>query len=92
MPGVLIEAGLSGLCVVATRVPGVSDVIRDGVTGSLVPVSDFGALVDETRRLLSDPARRKEMGRAARDRCDSQFSMEASVASWRDLLSRVGPR
>jgi glycosyltransferase involved in cell wall biosynthesis len=92
MPGVLIEAGLSELCVVATRVPGVSDVIRDGVTGSLVPVSDFGALVDETRRLLSDPARRKGMGRAARDRCDSQFSMEASVASWRDLLSRVGPR
>jgi glycosyltransferase involved in cell wall biosynthesis len=92
MPGVLIEAGLSGLCVVATRVPGVSDVIRDGVTGFIVAVSDFGALVDESRRLLSDPARRKEMGRAARDRCDSEFSMEASVAAWRGLLSRVGPR
>lgn len=92
MPGVLIEAGLSGLCVVATAVPGVSAVIESGVTGSIVEVSDFGALVDEARRLLSDPVRRSEMGRAARKRCASLFSMEASASAWRDLLARVGRR
>ena len=40
MPGVLIEAGLSGLATVSTRVPGARDVIEDGVTGFLVDIDD----------------------------------------------------
>jgi glycosyltransferase involved in cell wall biosynthesis len=89
MPGVLIEAGLSGLCVLATDVPGVSAVIENGVTGSIVSVSDFGSQVEEARRLLSDPVRRDEMGRAARKRCVSLYSMEASASLWRELLKGV---
>ena len=92
MPGVLIEAGLSGLCALATAVPGAPAVIDDGVTGSIVGISDFGALLDEARRLLSDHVRRKEMGRAARVRCASAFSMEASASEWRGLLSCIERR
>jgi glycosyltransferase involved in cell wall biosynthesis len=92
MPGVLIEAGLSGLCVLATAVPGVSDVVLNGVTGAIVEVSDFCGLVDQARQLTSEPARLEEMGRAARDHCESRFSMEASASEWRHLLSRVGSR
>ena len=40
MPGVLIEAGLSGLPVVATAVPGVASVLADGQTGIVVEVDD----------------------------------------------------
>ena len=92
MPGVLIEAGLSGLCVLATRVPGVSTVIDDRITGSVVDVSDFGSLVQEARRLLADPVVRSEMGRAAREKCVSDFSMQASARAWRDLLGRLSRR
>jgi glycosyltransferase involved in cell wall biosynthesis len=89
MPGVLIEAGLSGLPVVATAVPGVSDVVEQGVTGVIVGVSDFQSLVDESAELLADYERRTMMANAARARCVKSFSMEASAAQFRDLLGEV---
>jgi glycosyltransferase involved in cell wall biosynthesis len=91
MPGVLIEAGLSGLPVVATAVAGVTDVVADGVTGVVVPVGDFGALVDAAAALVVDPERRLSMGAAARARCNELFTMRASASRWRELLSRLAP-
>ena len=89
MPGVLIEAGLSGLPVVATAVAGVRDVVESGVTGTVVPVEDFGALVEATAELVADGERRLSMGEAARARCSQLFTMRASAARWRDLLDRL---
>jgi len=43
--GVLIEAGLSGIPVVATDVPGVRTIVRDGETGFIVDVDDMQNLV-----------------------------------------------
>jgi glycosyltransferase involved in cell wall biosynthesis len=91
MPGVLIEAGLAGLAVVATDVPGASTVIADGVTGRIVPVHDTVALVDAVAELIAEPARLAEMGAAARQRCVAQFSIAESAASWRELFGRVAP-
>lgn len=92
MPGVLIEAGLSGLPVVATDVPGASTVIADGSTGFVVPQHDFDALVERVRQLVKDPGLRQEMGAAARRRCERDFSADASVAAWRRLLAAVAPQ
>jgi glycosyltransferase involved in cell wall biosynthesis len=89
MPGVLIEAGLSGLAVVATDVAGVSAVVSDGETGVVVPVDDFGLLVSATTDLVQDPARRRAMGAAARARCTEQFSIDAAAERWRGLLDQV---
>ncbi len=89
MPGVLIEAGMSGLPVLATGVPGVSRVIDDGVTGAIVGVGDFDALVDRALSLLGDPARREAMGQAARTRCVEHFSLEASAALWRQVIEEM---
>jgi glycosyltransferase involved in cell wall biosynthesis len=91
MPGVLIEAALSGVPVVATAVPGVRTVVEDGVTGSVVPVDDFDALVDATGALVADPARRAEMARAARRRAETLFSMDAVGERWLALLGRFLP-
>jgi glycosyltransferase involved in cell wall biosynthesis len=89
MPGVLIEAGLSGLAVVATAVPGVRSVVENGVTGSVVGTSDFAALCDCASDLLSDRDRLKKMGAAARLRCESMFSIEVCVSRWRGLLHDI---
>ena len=43
-PGVLIEAAMSGLASVATRVGVVDEVVLDGATGTLVPPKDGDAL------------------------------------------------
>ena len=43
MPGVLIEAGLCGVPVVTTAVPGVGLIVADGETGIVVAVNDLQA-------------------------------------------------
>ena len=86
MPGVLIEAGLSGLPCVATDVPGVRSIVDDGVTGVVVPVDDLDAMVEATRELLCDPSRCRRMGEAARRHCVRNFSMESVTQRWLELL------
>ena len=86
MPGVLIEAGLSGVPAVATDVPGVRSVVADGQTGLVVGVDDLPAMTAAVAGLLCDPARRAAMGRAARDRCVERFTMEAVGTQWMAVL------
>jgi glycosyltransferase involved in cell wall biosynthesis len=86
MPGVLIEAGLSGLPTVATAVPGVASIVRDGETGFVVDVDDVDAMADAADRLIGDPELRAKMGRAARDHCLAHFSIDAVAARWLSLL------
>lgn len=86
MPGVLIEAGLSGLPVVATAAPGVSWIVRDGETGVVVPVEDHHAMVEATATLLADPGLRSSMGGAARRHCLANFSLGAVADRWLTIL------
>ena len=73
MPGVVIEAGMAGLPVVAYAVAGVPEVVANGVTGLLAAPGDLDSLTEFTLRLLRDEATRCTMGAAARERCRSQF-------------------
>jgi glycosyltransferase involved in cell wall biosynthesis len=86
MPGVLIEAGLSGLPVVATDVPGVRTIVSDGETGMVVGAEDQEALIDATAGMIADPDLRSAMGRAARQRCVERFSLAAVGDRWLSLL------
>ncbi len=86
MPGVLIEAGLSGLPVVASAVPGVRTIVEDGVTGYVVDADDSAAMVQAAARLVADPGLRRRMGSAARRRCREQFSLEAVATCWLSFL------
>jgi glycosyltransferase involved in cell wall biosynthesis len=92
MPGVLIEGGLAGLPIVTTRVPGAADVIADGESGFVVPVDDLPALVDACGSLVRDPDLRARFGAAARARCEREFSLDASIGKWRELLSSIDAR
>jgi glycosyltransferase involved in cell wall biosynthesis len=95
MPGVLIEAGLSGLPSVATDVPGVRSIVDDGVTGFVVGPSDMDALVAALGTLLDDAELRASMGAAARQRCVSRFSIDSVTTQWstalQPLLVGAGP-
>lgn len=92
MPGVLIEAGMSGLPVVATAVPGVRTIVEDGTGGFVVDVDDIGAMVDATDRLVSSPALRRTMGAAARERCLTRFTLDAVAACWLSFLEPLVAR
>lgn len=89
MPGVLIEAGLSGLATVTTAVPGARDVVVDGKTGQVVGVDDVQGLTDAVHRLLQDPALRKSQGAAARVHCRARFALESCVQAWVASLTEV---
>jgi 2-deoxystreptamine N-acetyl-D-glucosaminyltransferase/2-deoxystreptamine glucosyltransferase len=60
------EAMAHGRAVIATRVGGLPDLVRDGETGLLVPPRDPTALRAAIDRLLADPALRRRLGDAAR--------------------------
>lgn len=61
-----MEALASGLPIVATRVGGIPEILRDGTTGHLLDVDDARGLGDILEALVDDPARRRQMGRASR--------------------------
>jgi glycosyltransferase involved in cell wall biosynthesis len=87
MPGVLIEAGLCSLPVVATRVAGTSTVLEEGRTGMLVDVDDAAALAAAVTTLVQDPLRRHAMGQAARDRCVTRFALPVVADRWDALFT-----
>jgi glycosyltransferase involved in cell wall biosynthesis len=92
MPGVLIEAGLSGIPAVSTRIPGAEDVIEEGATGLIVDVEDFDSLVRAVERLVRDPGLRVAMGDRARESCLRRFTLEVTADQWRGLLHDLANR
>lgn len=80
LPTTLVEAAASGLAMVASRVTGVPDLVREGETGFLADPGDVQGLADAFVRLLEHPDPRA-LQRAAR----------AHVEEWHDIR-RVSPR
>ena len=76
MPMVLLEAAAAGLPIVATRVGGNHEVVRDETTGFLVPPGDAQALGLAMLRLsrLPEPERRA-MGERGRDHIRSHYGL-----------------
>ncbi|RYZ08842.1 MAG: glycosyltransferase family 1 protein [Myxococcales bacterium] len=89
MPGVFIEAGLSGLPIVTTDVPGARSCVVDGVSGYVVPIDAPAQLTRRVRELLESPSLREAMGAAARAHCVQNFSLDSSVQAWSALLQRL---
>ena len=74
LPMALIEAMASELPVVATRVSGTNEVMIDGETGIVVEPGDSHMLAEGITKVLEDPNKAKEMGRAARNRVEQLYS------------------
>jgi glycosyltransferase involved in cell wall biosynthesis len=73
LPVTLLESAAMGLPAVATAIPGNTDVVTDGVTGTLVPVHDSAALAGAIGQYLRDPALGARHGRAGRARMLAEF-------------------
>jgi glycosyltransferase involved in cell wall biosynthesis len=84
----ILEAMAAGLPVVATRVGGTPEIV-DAASGVLVPARDVPALADALVALGADPARRRELGAAARARVESAFSLDRMVAAYRGMYERT---
>jgi glycosyltransferase involved in cell wall biosynthesis len=89
MPNAVLEAMASGLPVIATRISGSEELVVDGETGLLVPSEDVRALQSALRRLLTDPALRRNMGLASRRRAEGHYSWENAARQYALLLEQV---
>jgi glycosyltransferase involved in cell wall biosynthesis len=74
-----IEALAAGRPVVATRVGGVPDVVRDGEDGFLVEAGATDDLAERLERLARDPALRERMGVQGRTRVLPRYAVERLV-------------
>jgi glycosyltransferase involved in cell wall biosynthesis len=89
LPISLMEVAAGGRPVIATRVGGVPEIVKDGVTGLLIAPNDAATLVAAAIRLLSDPPRRCAMGQAARAHAEQHFSIARQATETLNLYRRL---
>ncbi len=81
----------AGLPVVASDVGGVSEVVRHGETGFLVPASREDLLTRALSELIACPDRSAEMGGRAQEVFRTRFSAEAMTRTYEQLYLRRDP-
>jgi glycosyltransferase involved in cell wall biosynthesis len=95
-PVSVIEALAAETPVVATRVGGVPDVVRDGEEGFLVDPGATDELAERLARLARDRELRQRLGRSGRDRVLKRYAVERLLDDvdrlYRELLASGGRR
>jgi glycosyltransferase involved in cell wall biosynthesis len=84
----VLEAMASGVCVVASAVPGNSELIRDGETGLLAAVGDSAALESALDHAVNDPEERHRFGAAALE-ASNAFSWDRCARETIEVFERV---
>lgn len=79
LPVVLMEAMATGLPVIASRIAGIPELVREGETGFLIPAGDTATLIRAIDRLLRDTDLRSRMGQAGRATVLADFTIEAEA-------------
>jgi len=92
----VIEAGASGLPVIASAVGGLLDTVVHGRTGLFVPPGDATALAAALQDIVANPDRARAFGRAGRDRVTASFTWDRITDTlagyYDDLLARAAGR
>ncbi len=85
----LLEAMAAGLPIAATDVGGNGEVVEHGVTGLLSPRGDDRALSSNLLELLQDPAKRRAMGLAGREKLLAEFTQDRMHRGYTGLYERM---
>jgi len=86
LPTSAIEAGFSGLPVIATRRGGLPEVVEHETNGLLVEAHRPAELADAMCRLINDPQLRKRLASNARRRATEHFGRERFLGEFLALL------
>ncbi|MCC6639223.1 glycosyltransferase [Candidatus Falkowbacteria bacterium] len=86
---VLLEAMSVGVPIIASDIPAVNGLIRDGVTGALFEPRDSDALAAAVKKLLMDVAAQERYITAAREVVTNHFSVAGMVKSYESLYEKM---
>jgi len=89
MPYVLLEAMAMGVPVIASDIPGVSEVVMDNDTGFLFPAGDIHALSQKIISILSDKERGTMMGEAGRQRVMNHYGVDDKIEKLTQLYEEL---
>ena len=85
LPYALLEAGLAGLGVIASRVGGVPDVVGDGISGLLIAPKNEHELEEKLGVLAGDSALRARLAEQLRERVADEFSLQKMIEQTKAL-------
>jgi glycosyltransferase involved in cell wall biosynthesis len=88
-PNAVLEAMCAARPVVATRVGGIPEVMRDGVHGFLVAPHQPAELADAIQRVLENPLAGHVMGLRGRNHVESEFSLDKMCATTERLYEAL---
>lgn len=88
-PYVLVEAMLSQLAIVSTRVGGIPEVLEGGQSGVLVAPQDVSGLADALIEVLTQPVLRQELGQRARQRALDQLTLPTMLSAYRHFYQQA---
>jgi glycosyltransferase involved in cell wall biosynthesis len=89
MPNTILEAMAAACPVVATRVGGVPELVKDGVNGILVEPDDIHDFARAVKYLLENPELAKRMGLAGRDIAVREFGCDRVAQQFTDLYCEM---
>jgi len=85
----ILEAMATGLPVVATRVGGTPELVREGVSGTLWTPGDAEELAGLLAAYAADPVRRQREGLAGRARIEQDFSWPRTAAAYQSVYESL---
>ena len=88
-PVAVLEAMACGCACIVTDIPGSRELVEHQKSGWIVPPENPEVLAEAIRVILETPGLREELGKSARARAESNFSIEREVASHEQLYREL---
>lgn len=85
----IVEAQAAGKPVIATKVGGIPEVVKDGETGILVSPKDSDALADSIIALINDESKMKSIAERAKQRVRENFTKESMIRRLKELYETL---
>jgi len=90
LPMIVSQAFVAARPVIASRINGIPEYVRDGVNGFLVPPGDPSALADALRAIVLDPTRWARLATAARVLAETELGPERWITNWNEVFAELG--
>jgi len=85
----VVESQSCGVAVIVTRVGGLPEVVREGVTAMVVEKRNTEELASAILQLIRDPLLRRKMGTAGREHIIERYDLNQSVARLESIYSTL---